>query len=62
MTLEFSQQIKKKTEISYFMKIRPIAEMLFEVDRHDEANVHFCNFVNVPKTGKINAPQNSGII
>ena len=27
-----------------FMKIRPIAAELFQVDRHDKANIHFPQF------------------
>jgi hypothetical protein len=31
------------------MKIQPVGTKLFHVDRHDEANSHIRNFVNVPK-------------
>jgi hypothetical protein len=41
------------------MKIRPVGAELFHVDgemdrhtdRHDEANIRFRNFMNVPKNG-----------
>jgi len=35
------------------MKIHPLEAELFhangQMDRHDEANSHFCNFINMPK-------------
>ena len=39
MKLEFSRQVfeKKNTQVSNFMKIRPVAAELFHADRHDEA-------------------------
>jgi hypothetical protein len=44
MTLEFSRQIFRKTQISSFVKIRPVGAELFHVDRHDEANSGFSQF------------------
>jgi len=53
MKLEFSRQIlKKKNQISNFMKIRPVVAELFRAggraegrkDGHDEANRRFSKF------------------
>jgi hypothetical protein len=48
MELEFSRDIKKNTQISNFMKIRPVGTELFHADgrtyRHDEANSRFSQF------------------
>jgi len=49
MVLEFSQQISgEKTQISNFIKIRPVGALLFHADgrtdRHDEADSRFTQF------------------
>jgi len=48
MKLEFSQRIFQNTQISNFMKIRPVAAELFHADerkyRHDEANSRLSRF------------------
>ena len=56
MKLEFSQQISEKriTEISNFMKIRPVGAELFHYDGERETYmtkliVGFLNFANAPK-------------
>jgi hypothetical protein len=38
---EFSLQIFKNTQISNFMKIRPVGAYMFRTDRHDKANSRF---------------------
>ena len=55
MELNFSRQAfseKKNTQISNFMKIRPVGAELFHADGrtdgHDEAISRFRNFANVP--------------
>jgi len=56
MKLEFSRQIFEKSKISNFMKIRPVRTELFhadgQMDRHDETNVAFRNFVQARKKVK----------
>jgi len=56
MKLEFSRQIFEKSKISNFMKIRPVRTELFhadgQMDRHDETNVAFRNFVHARKKVK----------
>jgi hypothetical protein len=48
MKLEFSQRIFQNTQISNFMKIRPVGAELFRADRrkysHNEANSRFSQF------------------
>jgi hypothetical protein len=48
MKLEFCQQLfEKKTQISSFIKIRPVGAELFHADGHTdghEANSHFSQF------------------
>ena len=48
-------RFSKNTQISNFMKMCPVGAKLFyedgQSDRHDEANSHFSQFVNVPKNG-----------
>jgi hypothetical protein len=48
MKLEFSQRIFQNTQISNFMKIRPVGVELFHADErkyiHDEANSRFLQF------------------
>ena len=45
MKLDFFEKFKKNTQISNFMKIRPMEAELFHADgrkdRHDEANSRF---------------------
>jgi hypothetical protein len=55
--LEFSRQISKNTQISKFVKIRPLGAELFHADgRMDrqtdttKLTVAFHNFANVPET------------
>jgi len=48
MKLGFSQQFfPPKTQISNFMKIRPVGAELFHADRHNET-VAFRSFLNAP--------------
>jgi len=52
MTLEFSWQIVKKTQISNFIKIRPVKAEVFHADRWADMTkliFAFRNFANVPK-------------
>ena len=53
MKLEFSQQIFEKTQISSFVKIRPMGAKLFDADRRTDDMtkliVAFRNFANVPE-------------
>jgi len=44
MKLEFSRQSFENTQMSNFMKLRPVAAELFLTDRHDEANSSFSLF------------------
>ena len=44
MKFEFSEQIFQKSQISSFIKIRPVGAELFHADRHDEANSRFSQF------------------
>ena len=59
MKLEFSRQIfEKKTQISNFIKIRPVGAEVFHAggtDIHDEANNRFSQFCNSPKNQSVNA-------
>ena len=52
-TLIILTRFLKYTHISNFMKIHPLGAEMFhaneQMDRHDEANSHFCNFINMPK-------------
>jgi len=41
---EFSLQILKNTQISNFMKIRPVGAYMFRTDRHDKANSRLSQF------------------
>jgi len=57
MKLEFSWQIFEITQISNFMKIRPVAAKLFHADGQTDKTkliVTFGNFANVPKKVKVN--------
>ena len=55
--MDFLDRLSKNTQISDFMKIRPVEAELFrafrkidrQTDRHDEANSSFSQFVNAPK-------------
>jgi hypothetical protein len=47
MKLGFSGQ----TQISNFMKTRPVGAEFFHADGHDEANSRLSNFANAPKNG-----------
>jgi len=45
MIVKFSRQVFfSNTQISNFMKIRPVGAELFHADRHDEANIRFLQF------------------
>jgi hypothetical protein len=48
MKLEFSRHILEKSQISSFIKIRPVRAELFhadvQTDRDDEANISFSQF------------------
>ena len=69
MTLEFSRQIFLKTQISIFIKIRPVGAKLFHESRqtdrqtdglHDEANNRFSQFSNAPNKKISNTGQIAG--
>jgi hypothetical protein len=54
--LKFVNRFSKNTQISSFMKIRPVGEQLYHADgRTDKTNliVAFRNFANAPKKGSI---------
>ena len=40
----------KYTQISNFMKIRPVGAELFHADRHDEAKIRICNWKQLKQT------------
>jgi len=40
----FSTVFAKNTQISNFVKIRPVRAELFQVDRHDESNSSFMQY------------------
>ena len=48
MKIDISWQSFENTQISKFMKIRPVGALLFHADRrtdrHDEASTHFSQF------------------
>jgi len=56
MKLEFSQNFSKNTQISNFMKIRPVGAELFHADGQTDMTkliVAFHNFANAPKTARL---------
>jgi len=52
----FFDRLSKNTEVSNFIKIRPVGSELFHAcgrtDIHDEANSHFYNFAKASKNVK----------
>ena len=55
--LGVAQEIFQNTQISNFMKIRPVEPSCSrrtggQTDRHDEANSYFCQFLKAPKNSE----------
>jgi hypothetical protein len=54
MTLEFSTRFSKNTQIPTVINVRSVDADFFlygQTERHEEANIRVCNFMNAPKNG-----------